>query len=317
MPLSIKQYCNRIICGDTKEVLKQLPDESVDCVVTSPPYWALRDYGVRRQIGLEPTLQEYLAKLCAVFDEIQRVLKRTGTCWVNMGDTYSSSMKGSGGAKEIVGMYARLRQRATLGQQKFESGLPPKTLCQVPARFAIEMTSHGWVLRNEIIWWKPNCMPSPAKDRFTVDYEKLFFFVKSRHYYFEQQFEALRDPERLRRRLINPSSKRKHVCGDKVVSAINPKTAEASRTKVLRVGRNKRCVWRIPTKGYYGNHFATYPLELIETPIKAGCPEGGIVLDPFMGSGTTALVARQLRRKFVGIELNRKYVRLAEERLAQ
>jgi DNA modification methylase len=314
--LSINKVINKIIRGDALKILKQLPDESVDCVVTSPPYWALRDYGVKGQLGLERTFHEYLSKLCGIFDEAQRVLKRTGTCWVNMGDTYASSAKG-GGQSNIMGdnLYLRLRRRARLRQAKFKAGLPAKSLCQIPARFAIEMTNRGWILRNEIIWWKPNCMPSSAKDRFTVDFEKLFFFVKSRKYYFKQQYDELRDRERLRRRLLNPTSRKKRVYGEGMVSAINPKTAEASRARMLRRGRHKRCVWRVATRPYYANHFATYPPELIETPIKAGCPEGGIVLDPFMGSGTTALVARQLNRRFVGIELSREYVRLAGKRL--
>lgn len=159
-------------------------------------------------------------------------------------------------------------------------------------------------------------MPSSAKDRFTVDFEKLFFFVKGRRYYFKQQYDELRDRERLRRRLLNPSSKKKRVYGEGMVSAINPKTAEASRVRMLRRGRHKRCVWRVATRAYYGNHFATYPPELIETPIKAGCPKNGIVLDPFTGSGTTALVAKTLGRKFIGIELSPAYIRLTRARLA-
>jgi DNA modification methylase len=318
MPLPIKQYINRIIRGDAYQILKQLPSESIDCVVTSPPYWALRDYEVKGQLGLEPTFHEYLAKLCAVFDEVQRVLKKTGTCWINMGDTYSSSGKGNGGPSIVGdGVYARLQQRAGFKAIKLKTGLPGKTLCQIPARLAIGMTDRGWILRNEIIWWKPNCMPSSAKDRFTVDFEKVFFLVKSRRYYFKQQFEELQDRARLQRRFFNPHTKKKRVYGDNRISAINPKTAEASRMRMLKRGRTKRCVWRVATRPYHGSHFATYPPELIEIPIKAGCPKGGIVLDPFVGSGTTALVARRLNRRFVGIELNRKYVRLAEKRLAQ
>jgi len=296
--LSIRKAINRIICGDALKVLKQLPDESIHCVVTSPPYWALRDYGVKGQLGLEPTFQEYLSKLCAVFDEVKRVLKPTGTCWVNMGDTYAS-----------------FRQRARLSQTRSGIELPPKSLCQIPARFAIEMTSRGWILRNEIIWHKPNCMPSSAKDRFTVDFEKIFFFVKSRRYHFRQQYEELRDRGRMARPLLTPHTKQKRVYGDARIAAINPKTIEASRARILKKGRHKRCVWWVAVRPYYGEHFATYPPEIVETPIKAGCPRNGIVLDPFMGSGTTALVARQLNRRFVGIELGQKYVRLAEKRL--
>lgn len=318
MQLSIKKIVNHILCGDAYHVLKQLPSESIDCVVTSPPYWALRDYGVKGQIGLEETFQAYLAKLCLIFDEVKRVLKPTGTCWVNMGDTYAGSSKGNGGSSSVDNyMYARLRKRAGIGPIKLRTGLRAKSLCQIPARFSVEMINRGWILRNEIIWHKPNCMPTSAKDRFTVDFEKMFFFVKSRKYYFERQFEELHDKARLSRRFFDPHTNRKHAYGDGKVSAINPKTIEASRLRMLEKGRNKRCVWRIATRPYYGDHFATYPPELIETPIKAGCPKDGIVLDPFIGSGTSALVARKLTRKFIGIELNPAYIHLAENRLAQ
>lgn len=317
MLLSTNKVINKIIRGDALKVLKQLPDESVHCVVTSPPYWALRDYRVKGQLGLEPTFHEYLSKLCEIFDEVKRLLKPTGTCWVNMGDTYASPTKGHGNSKRSrVAMYASLQQRGRLSQTRYKIGLPVKSLCQLPARFAIEMTARGWTLRNEIIWHKPNCMPSSAKDRFTVDFEKVFFFVKSRKYYFEQQYEELQDKERLTRRLLNPSAKRKRVYGDTRIAAINPKTIEASRARMLKRGRYKRCVWRVAVRPYYGEHFATYPPDLIETPIKAGCPRNGIVLDPFMGSGTTALVANRLGRKFIGVELSPAYIRLARARLA-
>ena len=265
MPLPLNRYLNQIICGDAHQVLKQLPDECIDCVVTSPPYWALRDYGVKGQLGLEPTFHEYLDKLCAVFDEVRRVLKPTGTCWVNMGDTYSSTMKGSGGSGETGdGVYARLKKRAGFANLKLKTGLPPKTLCQIPARFAIEMTNRAWLLRNEIIWWKPNCMPQSARDRFTVDFEKLFFFVKSRRYYFEQQYEAIKDKARLSRRFFNPQAKRKRVHGDPRIAAFNPKTMEASRRRILKLGSRKRSVWRVAVRPYPGSHFAVYPPEIVE-----------------------------------------------------
>jgi DNA modification methylase len=308
---------DRILCGDSLKVLYRLPPQSIDCVVTSPPYWALRDYGVAGQLGLEPTFHEYLDKLCAVFDEVRRVLKPSGTCWVNMGDTYSSPIKGSGGTGDVGdGVYARLKLRASFRSLKLKTGLPPKTLCQIPARFAIAMTERGWLLRNEIIWWKPNCMPQSARDRFTVDFEKVLFFVKSRKYYFEQQYKEIKDKDRLKRRPYAPDTKRKRVYGDPLIAAFNPKTMEASRLRILKLGSRKRSVWRIAVRPFPGSHFAVYPPELVETPIKAGCPLGGIVLDPFMGSGTTAIVARSLGRHFIGIELNRDYIKLAQKRLA-
>jgi DNA modification methylase len=307
---------DRIICGDVLKVLKRLPSESIDCVVTSPPYWALRDYGVEGQLGLEPTLYEYLDRLCAVFDEVRRILKHSGTCWVNMGDTYSSPMKGGDGTSHTgKGIYDRLKWRAGFGPLKLQTDLRPKTLCQIPSRFAIAMTDRGWLLRNEVIWWKPNCMPQSARDRFTVDFEKVFFFVKSRRYYFKQQYEEVKDKARLRRRLFDLKAKRKRIYGDQRIAAINPKTVEASRRRMLKFGRRKRSVWRIAVRPYPGAHFAVYPPDLVETPIKAGCPEGGVVLDPFMGSGTTAQVARKIGRHFIGIELNPDYVKLARQHL--
>jgi site-specific DNA-methyltransferase (adenine-specific) len=293
MPLVLSQCVNRILCGDALSILKKLPAESIDCVVTSPPYWSLRDYGVPGQLGLEASVDQYLIKLLAVLDEVRRVLKPQGTCWVNLGDVYSTRSSKKGGKH------------------------PSKCLLQIPSRFALGMTDRGWILRNEIIWHKPNCMPQSVKDRFTVDFEKLFFFVKSRYYYFSQQFEPLRYAPRLRHSASNANHKAKRRYGDLFISSINPHTAEASRLRVLARGRNKRCVWKISTRPFYGRHFAVYPEELVETPIRAGCPEGGVILDPFSGSGTTLLVARRLGRNFIGIDLNPKYVRMSEERLAK
>jgi len=312
MPTELKPYINQIIAGDALHVMKKLPSESIDCVVTSPPYWKLRDYGVSDQLGLEPSLQEYVDRLCLVFDEVKRVLKSEGTCFVNLGDTYFTN-------KGATHHFKNRRMQALqshLGERTFAGG-SAKSLCQIPSRFAIEMCSRGWLLRNEIIWWKPNAMPESVRDRFTTDYEKLFFFVKSKRYHFAQQFEEIKSRDRLSRRLLDPDGKHKHQFGDNYISSINPKTAEASRLRMLSRGRNKRCVWRIPTKGYKGSHFAVYPQALVETPILAGCPKGGVVLDPFVGSGTTAVVARNLGRRFIGVDLNQAYARLAKERLAR
>lgn len=310
----LASHTNKIICGDARQVLQRLADESIDCVVTSPPYWGLRDYGVRGQLGLEPTISEYLDHLCAVFEEVRRVLKAAGTCWVNLGDTSYADQGGGNRSKVNPAVTGQLRAlpARTRGRE-----LPAKSLCQIPARFALAMAARGWVLRNEIIWWKPNCMPSSARDRFTMDFEKVFFFVKQKRYYFDQQFEPVRDRGRLSRRLLNPTVRRKRRYGDARIAAFNPQTAEASRRRVPATGRNKRCVWALATRPYLGNHFAVYPPELIETPIQAGCPKGGIVLDPFLGSGATALTARKLGRKFIGIDINPAYVRQARSRLAQ
>jgi DNA modification methylase len=256
--------------GDALNVLKTFEPESIDCCVTSPPYWALRDYKVEGQLGLEPTFHEYIDKLCTIFDQVKRVLKKTGSCWVVLGDTYSLE----------------------------------KSLCLIPERFVIEMINRGWILRNKIIWHKRNCMPSSAKDRFTVDHEFVYFFVKSQKYYFETQYEPLEAPNRKQGDWVGGNKYiEQHTAVKNPGYHINP------------LGRIKRCVWRVSTKPYSGAHFAVFPEQLIETPIKATCPVDGIVLDPFMGAGTTGLVALKNARRFVGIELNPEYIELANKRL--
>jgi len=295
-----------IIQGDALEQLKKLSDESVDCVVTSPPYWALRDYGVEGQLGLEPTFQEYITKLCNIFDEVKRVLKKSGTCWVNMGDTYG----GTGSGQKDTGKHGYTPEAMATTKNKPQSKLQGKSLIQIPSRFAIEMTNRGWILRNEIIWYKPNGMPSSAKDRFTVDFEKVFFFVKSKKYWFETQYEPYTED------LDRWGGEKLKADGE---STWDEGTGQDTyRDRNMRPnsnGRNKRCVWRINTKPFKEAHFAVYPEKLIEPMIKAGCPEDGVVLDPFFGAGTTAVVAQKLNRKWLGIELNPEYIEIAEERL--
>lgn len=298
------------------------------------------------QLGLEPTFQEYITKLCDIFDEVKRVLRKDGTCWVNLGDTYSNSGKGGDSSKIYAkrhtefGKISDIRQH---GKPTRVKDLPTKCLCQIPSRFAIEMTNRGWILRNRLIWWKPNCMPSSVKDKFTVDYEDLFFFVKNKKYWFETQYEKLAPitQERLKSGKWESDKKSKYKHGKHPMSS---DSFNKAIKKMAETGkRNKRAVWKIETKPYSEAHFAVYPEKLISTPIKAGCPlkvckncgkaakskeccphygsdkgfELGIVLDPFMGSGTTAKVARFLGRNYIGIELNPDYIKLAEKRLSQ
>ncbi|MDQ4123263.1 MAG: site-specific DNA-methyltransferase [Acidobacteriota bacterium] len=304
----IEAFQNRILKGDALCVLRKLPNESIDSIVTSPPYYALRDYGIAGQIGLEETFTEYLEKLFLVFDEAKRVLKRTGTCWVVIGDTYG----GSATSGSLINHQQRANSKSNNSLRlTHRKGKYAKCLLQIPARFAIGMIERGWILRNEIIWHKPNLLPSSVKDRFTMDFEKIFFFTKSRRYFFNQQFEALKNPERLKKRSVNPEKKHKWW-NSEMKLPINSKAMEKSRARVLKTGRNKRAVWTIGTGRFNGNHFAVFPEKLIETPILAGSPENGIVLDPFMGSGTTAVVAKRLQRRFIGIELNPDYVKMAE-----
>lgn len=269
---------NVVRCGDALAVLKTMPTESIQMVMTSPPYWRLRDYHIGGQIGLEPTYTEYIAKLCNVFDEVRRVLRPDGTLWVNLADSYS----GGGSFQKTP----RTKNPKALAGGMLpgvpHTDIPRKSLCLIPSRFAVAMVRRGWLLRNVLIWQKPNAVPESVKDRFTVDFEYLFFFAKDKRYYFQQQFEPAAD--------------------------------QGTRQGSGYV-RNKRCVWTIPTKGFKGNHFAVYPEALVETPIRACCPRGGVVLDPFLGTGTTAVAAQKLGRQWVGIELNPAYVDIAKNRL--
>lgn len=285
---------NQIIQGDCLEVLRSIPSESVDMVMTSPPYWNLRDYWVEWQIWLEKTFQEYISKLGDIFDEVKRVLKKEGTLWVNIGDTYSHKWE-----SWVQGEWQRAGRRYTSSWFNAD-GWQDKALLQIPARLSIELASRGWILRNELIWHKPNCMPSSCKDRFTVDFEKIFFFVKSKKYHFETQMEkATYTDSRLGKGRIQYENRLTN-CGVKVSE-----------------NRIKRAVWKITLKPFREAHFATYPEELCETPILAWCPEGWIVLDPFFGAGTTGVVAKRLWRNYLGIELNPEYIKLAENRIAR
>jgi len=259
----------------------------------------LQKYFEPAELGLEPTFQEYINKLCDIFDEIKRALKKEGTCWVNLGDTYMNDSSYSkagrqGYGNDKVGMI-----------YKDDSQCPKKSLCQIPSRFAIEMTNRGWILRNEIIWHKPNCMPSSVKDRFTVDFEKIFFFVKNKKYWFETQYEPHQAPLGKPRAFAKKGNDDRNDTG----RIYNPQKDTSTQ------GRNKRCVWKITTKPYKEAHFAVFPEDLVRTPIKAGCPKGGIVLDPFCGSGTTGVVAKKLGRNFIGIDLNPEYLELAKKRI--
>jgi DNA modification methylase len=278
-----------------------IDDGSIDCIITSPPYWALRDYGEEGQLGLEKTFNEYLEKLLIVMDKCKRVLKPEGTLWVNLGDTYMnnssySDMDRQGFNNDKPGMI-----------YKTDSKVKQKSLCMIPERFAIAMIDRGWILRNQIIWHKPACMPSSVKDRFTVDFEKVFFFTKNQKYYFEQQIEG--DKITVRRGTKG---------GHKQANDPNRKTVGivgGFENDIICKGRNKRTVWSISTQPFSEAHFAVYPEKLIETPIIAGCPVDGVVLDPFMGAGTTALVALKNKRNFIGLELSNEYIKMAEERI--
>lgn len=253
-----------ILCGDALTQLQTLEPESVDCCISSPPYWALRDYKCDGQLGLEPTFVEYINKLVTIFDEVKRVLKKTGSCWVVIGDTYNASKAGN------------TNVRCKANSQEFNkletSELPTKSLCLIPERFAISMVDHGWILRNKIVWFKPNCMPSSAKDRFTVDWECVFFFVKQQKYFFETQYEPALNPEDDVRRAIKTSKYNiKNSYFGKHYH--NNKQTEQQIRAQMALGRIKRCVWKISTKPFSGAHFAVFPPQLVEPMIRAGSPE--------------------------------------------
>ncbi len=324
---------NRVICGDAIKTLKRWPDGRIDMCLCSPPYWALRDYGVRGQLGQERSPGEYLERLLAVFDEVRRVLKPSGTCWVVLGDTYSGSghqwtvngrcsnrhFKSASSARMAGSRDSTLRGVDTQGKHS----IPRKSLCLNPERFAIGMVDRGWILRNHIVWHKPNHMPSPMTDRLTCSWEHVFFFSKQQRYHFD--LDAIREPHKT---AISKSPKRRDArMPPKIGSIIHrrriPKGHEpgAFHPKGKNPGdywaqaRGVDDCWSISTRPFVGAHFAVYPEPLCERPIKAGCPENGIVLDPFCGAGTTLIVARKHSRQFVGIDLNRDYVNMARQRL--
>jgi site-specific DNA-methyltransferase (adenine-specific) len=379
----LAKYENQILQGDALTKLKELESESVDCIITSPPYWALRDYKVDGQIGVEKTIDEYVNNLITVFDECKRVLKKSGTCWIVLGDTYFTTTwtghfcKGRTHFKSDAQAY---NQPYTDSEKPTANQVPQKSLCMIPERFAIKMIDKGWILRNKIIWWKPNCMPSSAKDRFTVDYEYVYFFTKSQKYYFKTQYEPYISTDG---RPFQERVKHETWGGNKkaiAMKSINPTYLwKKKEFNANPLGRIKRCVWSIPTKPFPEAHFAVFPEQLVQQCLDAGCSteickkcntakiidycrpkspnvevrqkrfnrdssrkigqkyqkwlqenppieqinscdcntgfESGIVLDPFMGSGTVALVALKNDRKFIGIELNSEYIKIANKRI--
>jgi DNA modification methylase len=300
---------NQILQGDALTRLKDIDSESIDCIITSPPYWALRDYKTDGQIGVEKTIDEYINNLIKVFDECKRVLKKEGTCWVVLGDTYS----GNGINRNGISGGTRSKRVHLNNQYKPRENLelPEKSLCMIPQRFGIKMIDNGWIARNIPIWHKRNCMPSSAKDRFTIDYEFIYFFTKNQKYYFKTQYEP---------HLSYGSGKADRKSGSKNLDESKGQRAHSFHKagyifKYNGLGRIKRCVWTINTKPFSEAHFAVFPEELVKQCLDAGCPDDGIVLDPFMGAGTTALVALKHNRKFLGIELNEDYIKIATKRL--
>lgn len=305
---------NKIIQGDSLEVLKTLEDESVHTCVTSPPYWMLRDYGVESQIGNESTPEAFVESLVSVFREVKRVLRKDGVLWLNIGDSYSG---GKGGSQGKNGQRADRKFSASVPPKR-GNGLKPKDLVGIPWMLAFALRADGWYLRQDIIWAKPNVMPESVKDRCTRSHEHVFMLTKSPTYFYNA--DAIREPlsqSSIDRVKYSWKSEKANAAG--ILSRTTMKgidVEEMGERFANPKGANKRDVWFISTSGSDIAHVAMFPEKLIEPMILAGCPQGGVVLDPFFGSGTTGVVASKLGRQFIGIELNEEYVKIAQERIA-
>jgi DNA modification methylase len=346
----------RILEGDVRARLRDLPDESVHCVVTSPPYWGLRDYGVAGQLGLEASPEEYVTAMTEVFRDVRRVLRKDGILWLNIGDCYAGGYgfapdapcnvaRANGerwGALNPAKMARHEAKEKPKHATKVPPGLKPKDLVGMPWRVAFALQADGWWLRSEIIWHKPNPMPESVTDRPTKAHEQVFLFAKSVRYYYDA--DAVREPAhsawdpddakspdgwathegshgtyhregREKGKSGNKARKPPSARGVPVDTDGRSSGAVAGSVPWEGTSRNLRSVWTIATEPFPGAHFATYPTKLVEPCIKAGCPAGGTVLDPFGGAGTTGLVADRLGRNAILIELNPEYAEIARRRI--
>jgi DNA modification methylase len=331
-----------ILQGDCRDVLLTMADKSVNCVVTSPPYFGLRDYGVDGQIGLEQTPDAFVAEMVAVFREVRRVLRDDGTLWLNLGDSYANDGKWGGhtGGKHVSALHC-----SPIGRNKRYTGLKPKDLIGIPWRVAFALQEDGWYLRQDIIWSKPNPMPESVTDRCTKAHEYIFMLSKSARYFYD--IEAVKEDAS-----ENPVTVARNARADKGIvgasalhgtkqgqsgnggwdraangrtdkqrghsrrhAGFNDRWDAMEREEQCSGKRNKRSVWTVATKPFSEAHFATFPPDLIEPCIKAGCPAGGTVLDPFGGAGTTGMVADRLQRNAILIELNPAYIEIARNRI--
>jgi DNA modification methylase len=316
----------RILVGDCRETLKTLEPESVHCVITSPPYWGLRDYGADGQLGLEATPEEHVAVMVDVFREVRRVLREDGTCWVNYGDCYAGGHSGrNDSGREIQRADGSVGKTTQKHDGKTRSrplaGLKPKDLVGMPWRVAFALQADGWWLRSDIIWHKPNPMPESVTDRPTKAHEYVFLLTKAARYYYDADAvrEANQDKAPLTRFAKNPGALGGHKARRLDDANVDPGRTITSGEQLHELhssGRNLRTVWTIPTHAFPGAHFATFPPKLVEPCIKAGCPKGGVVLDPFGGAGTVGLVADRLQRDAVLVELNEEYADMARKRIA-
>ncbi len=334
---------NQVIQGDIRAIALTLPSRFVNCIVTSPPYFGLRDYGHSDQIGLEPTPEAYVETMVGIFRELRRVLRDDGTLWINLGDSYTS-----GGGFDPCRRTTSGKLMPPQGRGPMVAGLPAKNLIGIPWRIALALQADGWYLRSDIIWNKPNPMPESVTDRPTKAHEYLFLLAKSKRYYYD--YEVIKETSTGR----NPGN-----VNHKYVTEYEASEGEVHRTKAgllahsqkrsksdsfKRNGskrqlpipgqgygtrrpdreegewdtstRNRRTVWTVATKPYSGAHFAVFPPDLIEPCILAGCPPGGVVLDPFIGSGTVTQVAINTGRNWLGVEINQEYIELTNNRLS-
>jgi DNA modification methylase len=291
----------RVLVGDVRTRLAELPDGSVQTCVTSPPYWGLRDYGQGDQLGLEPTPEEYVGQLVDVFREVRRVLADDGTLWLNLGDSYAHATES---LPPHRGERVNRDQRGMGGGTRKGHGLKPKDLVGIPWRVALALQADGWWLRQDIIWHKPNPMPESVTDRCTKAHEYVFLLTKRERYHYDAQAVS-----------ESATSVGRIPGGNKKVDASRN---DAGRDMSLPVAetRNRRSVWTLPTKPFRGAHFAVMPEALVEPCILAGSSPGDLVLDPFTGSGTVAVVALRHGRDFVGVELNPEYAAIAEARIS-
>lgn len=299
---------------DCLEGLRNLPSDSIDCCVTSPPYFNLRDYGVANQIGLETTPEQYIQKLVNVFHEVKRVLTPSGTLWVNIGDSYNGykgNAKGSDFGSDFAGYKSQPCRKSKFGLEFKDAKV--KDLIGIPWMLAFALRNDGWYLRQDIIWSKPNPMPESVTDRCTKSHEYIFLLSKSSRYFFDSS--SIKQPAKL--------SSIKRLSQDIASQKGSSRSLKTNGTMKAVIGDhtsswpkvNKRSVWEVSVNKSKSNHFATFPEKLILDCIKAGCPVNGVVLYPFMGSGTTAVVACKLGRHFIGFELNPDYVSLSRDRL--
>jgi DNA modification methylase len=325
MPSSTAISSLDIRVGDCRELLREMPDESVQCCVTSPPYWGLRDYGHPGQIGQEATPDAFVQAMVEVFREVRRVLKKDGTCWINIGDTYNAYNANRGASTGISDGTAG-RDHPTHKQGLMTGAVKNKCLLMIPARVAIALEADGWYLRQDIIWAKPNPMPESVTDRCTKSHEYIFLLTKSDRYYYdneaikEQAVCGWNDSEfQTGKTAEHQLGRAQKVRPSKPKGSFNGKTEAMADTgqnafRAVTDTRNKRSVWNVALKPYSGAHFATYPPDLIKPCIMAGTKPGDVVLDPFGGSGTTGQVALELGRRAILLELNEDYAKIIHQR---